>query len=90
MQFSYENNRFFALGESDTLLAEIVFPFTAPGTVDITRTFVDESLRGQGIADLLMRAAVEKIRAEGYKTAASCPYAARWFEKHPEFADLMV
>jgi predicted GNAT family acetyltransferase len=48
MELFYEENRFYAMDTKGSLLAEITFPFTAPGKVDINHTFVDASLRGQG------------------------------------------
>ena len=51
------------------LVAEITFPCTQPGIYTIDHTFVDPSLRGQGMADKLVRAALEQIR----KTAAPPP-----------------
>ena len=68
--------------------AEILFP-SLNGVAAITRTFVDESLRGQGVAGQLMEAAVDQIRSEGLKARPICSYAAKWFEKHPEQGDLL-
>jgi predicted GNAT family acetyltransferase len=58
--------------------------------VNITRVFVDESLRGQGVADSVMREACDAIRSEGKKARAACPYARKWFEKHPEIRDILA
>lgn len=90
MELQHSDNRFFATDPSGDLIAEITFPFTSPNTVDINHTFVGPSLRGQGVGDVLMGAAVSKIREAGWKTAASCPFASKWFTKHPEHADLLA
>ena len=66
------------------LVAEITFPETAPGVYTIDHTFVDASLRGQGVADRLVRAALEQIQANGGTAAATCSYAAAWLDKHPQ------
>ena len=66
------------------LVAEITFPETAPGVYTIDHTFVDASLRGQGVADQLVRAALEQIQANGGTAAATCSYAAAWLDKHPQ------
>ena len=58
--------------------------------VDINHTFVDDSLRGQGIAGQLMERCVAQLRAAGLKTRTSCTYAANWFAKHPDQADLLA
>ena len=52
-------------------------------------TFVDDTLRGQGVAGQLLQAAADQIRAEGKRARATCSYAEIWFERHPEEADLL-
>jgi predicted GNAT family acetyltransferase len=90
MDFTTEKNRIFKQDESGKILAEILFPDEGPGTAAITRTFVDGSLEGQGIADKLMKAAVAEIKAQGKQAAPVCSYAVKWFEKHPEHKDLLA
>ena len=51
--FLREPTRVYALDGSGRLVAEITFPETAPGVYTIDHTFVDASLRGQGVADQL-------------------------------------
>ncbi|MDR1821840.1 MAG: N-acetyltransferase [Oscillospiraceae bacterium] len=76
--------------DADKTLAEILFPDAGDGVVNIKRTFVDESLAGQGLAGQLVLAAAEIIRARGLKTKTECAYAEKWFGKHPEFSDILV
>ena len=54
MQFQIQSDRIFAKDKSGKLLAEITFPETESGVCTINHTFVDESLRGQGIAGQLV------------------------------------
>lgn len=89
MEFTKEANRIFAEDETGKLIAEITFPSISPTTVDINHTFVDDSLRGQGIAGKLMLAAIDEIHAQGKKTIATCPYAVAWFEKNSEYSNLL-
>lgn len=84
MEFQSEEYRIYATDDSGKLLAEITFPIDAHGAYEINHTFVDSSLRGKGIADQLMRAAVEQITRAGAKIVPTCSYARKWFEKHPE------
>ena len=84
MIFRYEEERIYAEDENGTLLAEITFPEAADGKVDINHTFVAPSLRGQGVAGELVRAALQQIAETGKQPLATCPYAAQWFENHPE------
>ncbi|MCL2201665.1 MAG: N-acetyltransferase [Oscillospiraceae bacterium] len=78
MEFSFESNRIFATDDSGKVIAEITFPETEEGTVDINRTFVDPSLRGQGIAGQLVKMAFEQITSSNKKAILSCPYAVKW------------
>lgn len=80
----HEKERVYALDEDGKLIAEITFPETAPGVYTMDHTFVDPSLRGQGMADKLVRAALEQIQANGGTPAATCSYAVSWLEKHPD------
>lgn len=87
MEFQHEENRIYSLDESGQLIAEITFPALTPDKVDIHHTFVDPSLRGQGIADLLVRAAIDDILGRGWKAVATCPYAVKWFTAHTEHSE---
>lgn len=89
MEFTKEANRIFANDETGTLIAEVTFPNISATTVDINHTFVDDSLRGQGVAGKLMLAAVGTIRAQGKRAVATCPYAVAWFQKNPEFSEIL-
>ena len=51
-------------------------------TYNIYHTFVDESLRGQGVASKLVEEAVKEIKSKGGKIKATCSYAKAWLEKH--------
>lgn len=79
--FITEGNRIYMTDESGAMIAEITFPETADGVYTIDHTFVDESLRGQGIASKLVQAAVDEIEKRGGKVEATCSYAVRWLEK---------
>lgn len=82
MKLTYENERIAYYGENGEVLAAVEFPARGNGTVEVTRTFVDESLRGQGAAGELMRALVEVLRERGLKARLTCSYAVKWFEKN--------
>lgn len=82
MEFKIESNRIFKEDESGKAIAEITFPETETGVFCIDHTFVDDSLRGQGIAGKLVQAAVREIQNKGGKITATCSYAAHWLEKN--------
>lgn len=84
MEWKYEKNRIFAENEEGKVVAEVTFPMQDDGVVNIDHTFVDASLRGQGVAGKLMDEAVKAIESQGIKAVATCSYAVSWFEQHPE------
>lgn len=84
MKYEIEDERIYANDADDKLIAEITFP-VRNGIATINHTFVDESLRGQGIADKLVRMAIDKIQSDGHKLAVTCRYAVLWIERHPEY-----
>lgn len=84
MDFITEKDRIYATDGSGKVVAEVTFP-TVDGVSTIDHTFVDPSLRGEGIAGKLVQLAVDKILAEGNKIAATCSYAVAWFKRHPEY-----
>ena len=88
MEFQHERERICALDEQGKLVAEVTFP-VSEGVADIDHTFVDQSLRGQGVAGQLLDAAVRQIRMEGLRAKATCSYAAKWFKEHPDQSDLL-
>ena len=89
MKFSQQPGHIFARDENGTLLAEVTFP-EREGVAVINHTFVDDSLRGQGVAGQLLQAAADTLRREGRKARPTCSYAVHWFATHPEEQDLLV
>ena len=79
--FKTEKNRIYMENDAGEMIAEITFPETEPGVFTINHTFVDNSLRGQGIASKLVQAAVNEIEAKGGSVKATCSYARSWLEK---------
>lgn len=86
MDFIEESNRIYAKDCSGNVLAEITFPKTAENRISINHTFVDQSLRGQGIANHLMTLVVNKAKVNNWKIFAVCSYAKNWFKNHPDEA----
>ena len=59
-------------------------------TIDLFRTFTPEALRGRGVAGRIVEAALEYARAEGLRVVPTCPYVARFIEKHAEYQELVA
>lgn len=51
---------------------------------DIIRTVVPPPIEGRGIAAALVKAAYGYALANGMKPKATCSFAVRWLERHPE------
>jgi predicted GNAT family acetyltransferase len=84
MNYISEDARIYAKDDSGKVIAEVTFP-AENGIATIDHTFVDDSLRGQGIASYLVQMAVDKILADGNKIAATCSYAVVWLQRHPAY-----
>jgi uncharacterized protein len=56
----------------------------------MTHTFVPPPLRGRGIAEKLVRAALEYARDERLKVVPACSYVDEFIKRHPEFGPLLM
>ena len=82
MEFKIEENRIYLENNEGKVIAEIEFEKMENNKYNIYHTFVDESLRGQGIASKLVKMAVNEIKLKGGEVSATCSYAKAWLEKH--------
>ena len=89
MNFTHEDNRIFLVNKAGKEVANITFPDINDNVVNINHTFVDYSLRGQGIASKLMEEVAKKLREENKKAIISCSYAVTWFDRHGEYKDVV-
>lgn len=88
MEFLREE-RFYQKNEDGDTIAEIKWKQAGDDKVDATHTFVDPSLRGQGIAEKLVDRLAEEMRKEGKTIIPTCPYIEKLFERKPEkYADV--
>ena len=58
------------------------------GRVVFTHTLVPPELRSRGIAEKLVRAALEDARLQGKRVVPQCTYVARFLQRTPEFQSL--
>lgn len=80
MEYITEKYRIYLIDNGEEV-AEVTFP-ERDGTYVINHTYVDESLRGQGIASELVRRAVEEIERRGGRLKATCSYAQLWLARN--------
>lgn len=69
------------LGVADYALEE--------GRITFTHTYVPTALRGQGIAEKLVRAGLAFAAAEKLKVVPQCSYVESFIQRHPEFQGLL-
>lgn len=89
LDFIKKNNHIYSLNESGDMTSEVTFPLDGKHVL-INRTFVDPSLRGQGVANLLLEAAYESIKAQNLKAIPTCTYAVAWFKRNKDKHDVLV
>lgn len=89
MELKHDDNWIYITDDNNNIIAEVTFPNVKDGLVNINHTYVNDSLRGRGVAGKLMEASYDSIKKQDKKAVLSCPYAVKWFEEHPEKNDLV-
>lgn len=80
----------FYIGESeDNWLATMTFVSSGESRITIDHTYVSESLNGQGVGKLLLKALTDWARAENLKIIPVCSYAKAQMEKNSDYHDLL-
>lgn len=72
--------------------ATLLYRFTGEKEVDLMSTYVPESFRGQGVAALLSKAAMDFLVEENLKAHVSCWYIKKYIEDNPllGYKDLII
>ncbi|SFR81292.1 GNAT family N-acetyltransferase [[Clostridium] aminophilum] len=90
MEFKSNGSSTWLADESGKKIAVLDYPEIRPGVVNLVHTEVDPSLGGQGIAGRITEHVANLLREDGRKAELSCSYSIKWFQKHPEYSDLLV
>ena len=90
MEFKFDEAKTWLEDENGKQVAVLDHPEVRPGVVNLVHTEVDPSLGGQGIAGKITQAVADRLREKGLKAELSCSYSIKWFEKHPEYADVLA
>jgi len=69
--------------------AELTFSRPDAKTVIADHTWVPPSLRGQGIAEALVKRLMDDARANGFRVVPRCSYVRKLAARHPEWDDLI-
>jgi predicted GNAT family acetyltransferase len=90
MEYIHEADRIYALNEKNETVAQVDFPAAGAESVAITRTFVDGSLRGQGVAAELVERVYNDMKEKDKTIRPVCSYAVKWFAEHQEKRDILA
>lgn len=85
MDYQIQTHELFVKKEDGSYLVHVTFPHIGNDVVNIDHTYVDESLRGKGVASEMMHAAMKHLVSKSFKVVATCPYAVLWLKRHKEY-----
>ena len=69
---------------------ELVYTERAGKILVYWHTEVSPHLRGRGVGDALVRAAIDYAERGGYHVIPSCSFVAAWLMRHPEHQELLA
>jgi len=85
MNYIFKDHEVYVFKDDLTYLVHATFPLLEEGVVNIDHTYVDVSLRGQGVASEMMHAVMTYVIEKKYQVVATCPYAVSWLKRHKEY-----
>ena len=80
----------FFIEEDGEWIAEMTYVRQQNNTIVIDHTEVDEKLRGQGVGEQMVKAAVDFARENNLKIKPICPYTRRIIDETPEYRDILA
>lgn len=83
-----QTGKFFIFSADNHIVAEMDYRYRDVQIIDIHHTFVDDSLRGHGVARQLFDAAIAFAQSQHLKIVPTCSYVAKTFERLPELKGL--
>ena len=82
-----EQSRFEARVDGE--LAGYAEYMTTDALIVFTHTEVPGAFEGKGVAGVLIREALDRVREGDRKVLPLCPFVKAWIGKHPEYIDLV-
>ncbi len=82
--------RRYELRVDDRIVSIADYRIGADDVVIVPHVETDPELRGNGMADRLMRGMLDDLRAHDRKVTAICPFAVAYLRDHPADADLIA
>lgn len=94
MQFQHlddgQQGEFFAVNEDAQRIAEISYVWRSEHQIVANHTWVDDSIRGQGIARQLLDVLIAFAREKNLKIIATCSYVEVMFKRDITLADVVA
>ena len=93
MQIQHQQNQSggeFFIERDGRHIAEITYQYQNEATIVADHTWVDNSLRGQGVARQLLDVLVAFAREKQLKIVPTCSYVDVMFQREAEFADVVA
>ena len=84
-EFVKTRNGFVMYDEDKKVIAEITYAPFGEDKVIANHTYVDPSLRGQGVAEKLLDCLVEEMKEQDKKIVPHCSYVDSMFRKHEKY-----
>lgn len=89
MKFYREANQVYGLNDQQQKVAYANLKVINEKIIDVRSVFVDESLRGQGTASLIMHEVYNHAKENKLLIIPTCPYAVVWFKRNPDKKDVL-
>lgn len=90
MEFKKQKGRIFSEDSHGNIVAEVTFPQVNEKVIEINHTFVDSSLRGQGVASKLVEMVYDYAKENSLLIKPTCSYAVKWFEKNTQYSSILA
>jgi|LSQX01.2.fsa_nt_gb predicted GNAT family acetyltransferase len=90
IKFESNQNRFYISNNNNETIAEVTFKPVNENTIILYHTFVDISLRGQGIAKILVDKVVDYARLNNLKIKPTCSYALKIMTHSSSYQDVLI
>ncbi|USB31743.1 GNAT family N-acetyltransferase [Paenibacillus sp. YPG26] len=88
MRETIQEDNAFVIKENGQMIAEVTFKPAGEGTLVIDHTYVAEEMRGQKLAEELIRRVVEHARETHNRIIPACSYADAQFRRRKEYEDV--
>lgn len=85
VQHDPKQNKYYAV--VDGYEGEATYSEESDGTRNFHHTFVPPELRGRGVAEAIVRHALDDTKKQGHRYIATCPYVKAFVERHPEYQE---